>query len=77
MVISFANGFRESYAIDYGCMIQSITNDCIFRAENSLEKSCISVETAWKQNTVLKFVVLCNDLLQIFMNVLSSANKSD
>lgn len=58
-------------------MIESITDNKIFRSVDCFEETSIGIETAWKQNCIFSVVIIGDNLLQIFMNVLGTADKSD
>ena len=58
-------------------MVQSITNDSIFWAKNSLEEASISIKTTWEEDRIIGFIIVSNDFLQIFVDILSATDEAD
>jgi hypothetical protein len=76
-LISFLFGLAETNSINNRSMIKRITNNKILRPEDGLKKSSISIKSTWEKDTVLKAIVISDNFLKIFMDILSSTDETN
>lgn len=77
MLVPLPDGLCQPDPIDDGGMIESVTNDGVLGPEDCLEEASIGIEPAGEKYTVLQFIILSNDLLQLFVNILGAAYEPD
>lgn len=58
-------------------MVQCVTNDEIFRSINGFEESGIGIESTWEQDGVFSVVIIGDNFLQLFVDVLGTADESN
>ena len=69
--------FAETYSVDDGCVIQFITDDCIFCCQDRLKKATVCIKAGRVKNRVIGSEEAGDLLLELFMNVLCSTDKTD
>lgn len=77
MVVSGFSSLTESHSINDRSVIECVTDDKILRSVNGFEETCIGIEATGEENCVFSIVVCSDNLFQLFVNILSSADKSD
>jgi hypothetical protein len=77
MIISFFFCFAQTNSINNRSVIERITNNKILRPEYGFKKSSICVESTWEKDTVIKTIVISDDFLKVFMNILSSTDEAN
>ena len=77
MSVATLFGFAEPHSINDRGMVESVTDECVFRAEDSFEKSSIGVKSAGEDDRILKVIKVRNTLLQLFVNILSPTDESN
>lgn len=77
MFISSLLGLAKSHTVDDGSMVQCVTNDEIFRSINGFEESGIGIESTWEQDGVFSVVIIGDNFLQLFVDVLGTADESN
>lgn len=71
MLVSHARGFRESNAVNNGCMVELIGDDGVLLAKKSFENACVGIKAAGIEYGILATMKLSNFCLELFVNVLN------
>ena len=75
MFVSESFRLIKSYSINNWGVIESVTDDCIFRSKDSFEETSVGIESTWEKDTILNFIIVSDNLFQFFMDILGAANK--